>query len=162
MFTTIIHPKDGRELQIKTGSDACETYRIGDRVEFYINKNIFGSGGIFDGVYDSFSDKGVDDWIIIKDRKIIAVRSKSNKYEKLIKQYKIRKPSRRLWTDRAYKKHLIQQKKLEIENKKFDESIKNLSPHEKFAAVFARPIMERMNYKGIMRRVFNIKPMRDN
>ena len=159
MYTAIIHPKDGRELQIKTGDmDICDTYKVGDKVSFYVNKNIYEYGGIFDGVYDSYSDKGEDDWVIIKNKKVIAVRSKKNKYIALVKQYKIKtKPSKKLWAEKSYKRYVAQQKKLEIENKKFDKSIEHLTPQEKLAACIARPLKERMDYGGIMRKVLKIR-----
>ena len=158
MYTSIIHPKYSRELQIKTGFDDCERYHIGDTVRFYVNKDIFGYGGIFDGVYDSMSNKGDDDWVIIKDHKIIAIRSrKRNKYQDLIKQYKIKKPSKKLWTERAYQKHKIQQAKFREENRKFNASIKHLPPNERFAAILGRPIKEMMKRQGFARRVFKLK-----
>src|SRR5271157_6644683 len=68
-FTTIIHPIDGRGLQIKCGYDVCETYHVGDNVSWYVDKYWPKSGYLLDDVYDSFDD----DWVIIKDHIVAAV-----------------------------------------------------------------------------------------
>lgn len=75
-FTTIIHPVDGRELQIKTGHDSCETYKVGDAVNWYIDPELPGWGALLDGVYDSCSGKGDDDdLVVIIDHKVAGVMS---------------------------------------------------------------------------------------
>ena len=160
MFTSIIHPKDGRELQIKTRHDSYDTYKIGDKVNYFINKDYFGHGGIFDGVYESYSDKGVDDWVIIKGHKVIAVRSlKRNKYPDLIKQYKIRKPSKNLWTKRAYAEHLKRRAKSEKDFTAFEKSLKNVSPAERIGRILAYPLSKRRDYSGMVEKAFSVLPM---
>ena len=69
MFTSIIHPVDGRELQIKCGHDSCETYHVGDGVGQYVIEGWPGEGYLLDDVYDSYDD----DWVIIKDGIVVAV-----------------------------------------------------------------------------------------
>lgn len=67
MFTTIIHPDDGRELQIKCGWDQCETYKIGDSVKWHVIESCPGQGYLLDGIYSSYSKNGDDDWVVIKN-----------------------------------------------------------------------------------------------
>jgi hypothetical protein len=156
LFTSIIKP-NGVEIQIKTGFDTCDTYKLGDTVDYLIHKDLFMSGGIFDGVYDSTSDKGRDDWVIIKGHKIIALRNKRYLYPTLIRQYKIKEPSSLLWTKKAREEYKERQRLLEIEEKKFEASIKHLSPREKLIACFARPIKDMLSREGIARRVFKVE-----
>ena len=157
MFTSIIHPKDGRELQIKAGNDACETYHVGDKVSFLINKDTYLSGGLFDGVYGSTSSKpGRDDWVIIKNHKIIKVCSHRFTYKYLIKKYKIKSPKRSLWPKEVYDRYVKIQKKLEKEDKKFEASIKHLSPRDKLGAYMGRSIRDMMSRQGIARRVLKL------
>jgi hypothetical protein len=73
MFTRITHPTDGRELQIKTGMDDLETYKVGDPVDWHIDERNPGYGKLFDGVYNSYSDLGEDDWVVIKGHHVIEV-----------------------------------------------------------------------------------------
>ena len=161
MFTSIIHPKDGNELQIKTGYDDCDTYKLGDPVKYVIHKDTFGQGGIFDGVYDSYSfERSDDDWVIIKKHKVAAVVPReNNKYKDLIKQYSIHKPDRTLWTNLAYKKHKKMLESCKKENKEFEDSIKHLPPNEKMVRRLTKLISTRMDYEGIARKIFDVQPM---
>jgi len=159
MFTSIIHPKDGHELQIKTGWDDCDTYHVGDTVPFKIVTDIFESGGIFDDVYDSYSKSGRDDWVIIKNHKIVAVRSKRCKYIDLKKQYKIRKLNKNLWTKKAYEEYKLQQKKFREEEKKFNASLKGKSTKEKLIAIMCRPIKDMPFREGFARKVLKVEPI---
>lgn len=69
MFTSIIHP-DNRELQIKCGYDDCEVYHLGDEVKWYADPKNPGSGKLLDGVYESWSDKGKDDFVVIQNHRV--------------------------------------------------------------------------------------------
>jgi hypothetical protein len=157
LFTSIIKP-NGVEIQIKTGFDSCDTYKLGDTVDYLINKDLFMYGGIFDGVYDSTSSNGGrDDWVIIKGHKIIALRNKRYLYPTLVRQYKIKQPSSLLWTKKAREEHKEQQRLLNIEERKFEASIKHLSPREKLIACFVRPFKDMMSREGFARRVFKVE-----
>jgi len=157
MFTSIIHPKDGRELQIKTGDDLCEFYKVGDKVPFHVVKDIYGKGGIFDGIYSSYSDKGEDDWVIIKGHKVVAVRSRRYKYGTLIKQYTIRKPSKKLWSEAAFKEYDKMNKKFQKENDSFLKSIKKLTFEQQMGALLARPLTQRLNYGSVLKKAFSVE-----
>ena len=81
MFTSIIHPDDGRELQIKTGTDQCEWYKVGDTVRYYIDPKLYGMEGLADGVYTSYGDNGSDDLVVIKDHVVVAVEPQLDDYK---------------------------------------------------------------------------------
>ncbi len=69
-FTRIIHPTDGRELQIKLGkADQCDTYKVGDRIV---------SLHVKDGVYASLSMGGVDDFVLIRENVVETVLPRRN------------------------------------------------------------------------------------
>lgn len=57
MFTSIIHPINGEEIQIRSGDDQLDTYKVGDKVKRYINRNRYKSGCLFDGAYDGIFSK---------------------------------------------------------------------------------------------------------
>ena len=160
MYTSVLHPKDKRELQIKTGfNDSCNTYKVGDCVPFDIVKDIYGYGGLFDGIYLSYSDKGVDDYVVIKNHKVLAVRSKSNSFNNLQKQYKIKPPAKSLWTAKAYKDYVVKEKKRKAEYAVFKKSIKHLSGDQRLGALLAYPIRKTMGYAGIFRRLCKASPI---
>ena len=73
MFTSITHPEDGRELQIKCGWDQCKTYLVGDTVGQYPIEWCAGEGYLLDDVYDSYSNRGKDAFVVIKDGRVAAV-----------------------------------------------------------------------------------------
>ena len=158
LFTSIIKP-NGVEIQIKTGFDSCDTYKLGDTVDYLINKDLFMYGGIFDGVYDSTYDGVRDVWVVIKDHKIIALRSERYHYQTLINQYKIKKPNKLLWTKKAREEHKEQQRLLRAEERKFENSIKHLSFKEKLSACFVRPFEYMLNREGFARKVLKVERM---
>ena len=73
-FTTIIHPEDGRELQIKTGDDDLDRYSLGDTVDWKVYEDNVWSSKLLDGVYESCSHvKGDDDFVVIKNHTVHAI-----------------------------------------------------------------------------------------
>ncbi len=157
LYTSIRHPYDGRELQIKTGHDSCDWYNIGDTVFFFIDKDIYESYTPSKIPPHPYSDKGDDDWVIIKDHKIIAVvprcetlSGKEINEAILSKRYKIRKPSKSLWTKKAYEES--QQRKHEHE-KEFKEFSKNFKGSP-LAAAMCFPLL-RHN-----RQMLSIEPLK--
>ena len=172
-FTTIIHPDDGRELQIKTGGDVCDTYHLGDDVKWDIGYYPQ-TGALLDGVYSSYSDNGVDDWVIIKDHKVHAVHKyvdchcqdcgdycKNNECESsLLKFYDVKLPEDSLWSKKAWNEKNKLEKKSKKEFDKFKKSISNLNPNEQFAALLSYPLREMRNYISIGRKLFKIEKMK--
>jgi len=159
MFTTIIHPDDGRELQIKCGEDMCETYRVGDIVPWFVIKDWPESGYLLDDVYSSYSNNGDNDWVIIKDHVVLAVESKDESYGYLYDKYKIQKPARELWSEEAWIKYEEFKAELQKDHDEFEDSIKHLSAKEQAIQFFIRPLTRNYNYAEIAKSVFKIEPL---
>lgn len=158
-FTSIIHPDDGRKLQIYSGIDDCETYRVGDTVNWFVSKDYPRSGKLLDGVYDSYDD----DWVVIKDHKVHAVVPRTDNgygdYEIIKSRFGIQDLPDSAWSEKGWARKRELDAKLEKEQEEFEESIKHLPPHKRFAAVLARPISRMLNYEGIARKILDIEPL---
>jgi hypothetical protein len=119
MFTSITHPVGDREIQIKTGSDSCDTYRLGDKVDWYADPFRPGRGKLLDGVYSGnslervngeykhpFDDKKFIEWVIIKNHTVHAIVLAPIGFEyqeTLEKQFGIQPLPRNTWCRAAYK-----------------------------------------------------------
>lgn len=101
MYTSIIHP-DGRELQIKCGMDECQIYKVGDDVGSYVDPDWPGQGYLLDNVYDSYSNHGEDDWVVISGGKVVAIEPKELEYSDIRVKYNIETPKRELWSEEAW------------------------------------------------------------
>lgn len=124
MFTTILHPEDQRELQIKTGQDECFTYKIGDTLPW--TPNPWYPGDHIDGVYDACSRDDNDCWVVIKDCKVVAVEPKAARsdfeLQSLVRQhlehkYRITPPDPALWTKKQWDDQAARKAKAEAEFK---------------------------------------------
>lgn len=104
MFTTILH--GGHEYQIKTGFDYCDTYQVGDTVDWKPDDRWPGSH--IDGVYD---DAHCKVWVVIKDRQVVAVEPRTDNVDTdwhadrpvLEAKYGITDPPHDLWPESAWK-----------------------------------------------------------
>ena len=67
MFTTV------GGYQIKTGYDSCDTYELGDEVDWFIDGQHPGQGTLLDGVYEGYGEHGYA-WVVIKDHVVHAIR----------------------------------------------------------------------------------------
>jgi hypothetical protein len=145
VYTTIIHPQDGRELQIKTGDDLCDVYHVGDAVLWSFRKDRAGWGTLLDGAYASYSDHGPDDWVVIKDHRVHAVVPQGQDvYEaSLMQQYDIPFEDHELWSDEDWEKVYRRRAERKAAARAFDESIKHLPPKKQMALKLIRPLMGR-------------------
>ncbi len=75
MYTSVLHPDTGQEIQFKTGRDVCDTYKVGDAVDWCISKSMPERGTLLDDVY--IGRCGYPDtqhwWVVIKDHYLHAV-----------------------------------------------------------------------------------------
>lgn len=71
MYTVMIHPETGEEIQIKTGADDLERFTVGDCI---VN---------LDGIYQGIGEKYRLHWIIVKGGVFVAVEPVSEKLQKL-------------------------------------------------------------------------------
>lgn len=161
MYTTIIHPDDGRELQIKTGDDDLEVYHVGDEVDFKVNPDWVYSGKLFDGVYRGCGYTGEDAWVVIKNHKVEAVENLSYSINELTKKYDIKELDKSLWTEEAWDRH----KKLEEEYKKRQEKIekeadsRGLTGRERMSFILSFFIRENLKSESLARQI--LKPVDD-
>lgn len=133
MFTTIID-KNKESYQIKCGYDDCETYHVGDIVNWYIDKNNPGCGKLFDGVYDGIccikrttyktnhitkSLKAKYGWIVITNHKVVGVFNKRHSQEKLREQWSVEAWKHEWWSEQAWLEYYIKQAKCELEHAKW-------------------------------------------
>jgi len=150
-YTSIIHPDDGRELQIKCGHDACETYKVGDEVKWEVLKDYPREGYLLDDVYDSFED----DWVIIKDHKIHAVVPRTDNgygdYQVLRERFGIQDLPDSEWTAEGWENKRKREAEWAKENEEFDKLTANLSPHEKLVRYMARHIIAQLARPSITR-----------
>ena len=172
MFTSVRHPQDGHELQIKTGWDSCDWYDVGDEVKWSIDKQFPGSGTLLDGVYRSHDDH----LIVIKDHIIKAVENPpikhgsvdidaiSVKEEQLIEKYDIRPLPRELWSEELWDERERREIKYEREALEFRDEMErgNVTPKQQLAYWMTRPLRNQLNYTSIARKLFSVQPLPQN
>lgn len=164
MFTRIIHPKTGEEIQIKTGDDFLNTYRIGDKVERYINPNYFDSGCCFDGCYYGHGNN--KDYLVIIKNEIVSdiIDTDEENFPDLYKKYSELNPYKIPYSEytlKAIVKHFISEIKWKLihlkeryKNNKFHkELIKEYGKDEgdkRFMGyIFAKPLRQKLDYGGM-------------
>lgn len=154
MFTSVYVPYIGAgevEVQFKCGEDMCEKYRVGDMVEWRVDKDYYMQGKLLDDIYDGFSlDEELDLsggkiktknvgrhwWVVISDHKIVEVVLKIfqgnddseynsdynyKQYLELKEKWNVKKWDENWWTKEAKEKYL----KLEAEYEKEREEWEN-------------------------------------
>ena len=156
MFTTIVTEDDS--IQIKTGYDECEYYKIGEPIPWTPRR--WSPGYSPDGVYDGWSEKGINNvWVIFKDCKPIAVEpmdGEENQYNHLLWKYKIQPPDPELWTDAEWAEvakdyWMSQQKKVRVAAREYK------STKEYFAA--AGYIRAQLRQPSFTRMVLGMEPI---
>jgi len=162
MYTSVVHPEDGRELQIKCGEDVCETYKVGDDVGAKPDPQNPESGYLLDDVYESYSNRGEDDWVIISGGKVIAVEPRNEDPALLRAKYNVLPPPREWWPEETWerKAQLEAQSKARLDQ--FMESISHLPEGERLAKALAYPLMRTIGYESIGRKLLNVEPLLDS
>jgi len=164
MYTSIAHPKDGRELQIKTGSDECQNYKVGDEIPW--SPDPYWPGDHIDGAYRSYSDNGYDDWVIIKNRIVqeVVVDEDDLSYSSLESEFNIQPPPRSLWSDEAWERY----DKIKREtHKEFEDHIKAIEKNkdrpvttmEHLGAAMAFPLTRTLNFVSLADKILNVQPL---
>ena len=176
MFTTIIHPVDGRDLQIKCGNDTCETYKLGDDVGQYAIKDWAGSGYLLDDVYHGYGDPHA--FVIIKGGKVVEVIDEEpamleaaanvplgddigidDCIEWLRKSRGVEDPPRSWWPEEAWAAKAARDERFRKEQTVWEASVAHLSPQDRLGAAMARSLSRQMGYASIARKVFQVEPM---
>lgn len=187
MYTSITHPINGREIQIKTGDDFLGWYHVGDKVDRHINKNDYGSGCCFDGAYDGMYDAEGSSYgdykfknciVIIQDQHIKEVIDGDwkddeefyDEYHEYEKRYPTKIPHGE-YTFKAYIKWLFEQAERKVQsirrhfkNQKIRKNfIKQYGEEEGtqiyIGHILTEPIRRRLDYAGIFRKFGVVEEM---
>ena len=175
MFTEVRHPVDGRLLQIMGGGDACEVLSVGDPVGFHIDPEYPGVGDFLDGYYGSYSDRGKDAYVIVKDHKIHAVVDLADaKDVDLYARFEITPFERSWWSESVWLARDLDRASADLEEARarhdFLSSLEGLSDaeikerreahkHNQLIASVSRLIGTRLNYQSIGRKLFTVEPL---
>lgn len=180
LFTSIIHPVDGREIQIKCGWDECETYKVGDNVGQHPFPNHAGEGYLLDDVYHGWGDA----FVVVKDGVIAAVvddepaktavraaRTQPSDDEEpdfvgieeccifLRAKWGVQDPPREWWPEQAWAAKSEREERWRKEREEFEQSIAHLDPALRFGATLSRLIGRRRDYASIGRKAFIVEPL---
>ena len=167
MYTSIRHPEDGRELQIKTGDDSCEWYNVGDEVDWYPCRFVGGVGTLLDGAYPSYSDRGWDDWVIIKDHRVHAVvphregsdavvpHREGTSQASLREEFEIEETDPSLWSVEAWRTRDA----IKANSDRFQASIQGLPLEKKFGLLMARDASRRRQMYQAVKDAFVVEPL---
>jgi hypothetical protein len=154
MFTSVIDPIDGTEHQIKCGYDDCDTYHVGDSVDWYINKSCPRSGKLLDDVYDSYDGM----WVVIKDHVVVAVLPESyGDYNSIKEKFQVQDLPDSEWPEESWIKSRELEEKRKKEYDEYLQSISHLSGKEHFAAILAYPMIRELSHESIGRKIFSIE-----
>lgn len=153
MFTTIIDLLD-REYQIRTGEDDCNTYRVGQTVHWWVDRNIVGRSVLLDGVYPGEPTKA--EWpvtnIVIRNHVVLGV-FPDKTIEELEIKYQIKPPPKSLWSARAWKElhnKRRHQKRLARRTTRWFHTMKR---EEWIPAVMGRFTRRRLKEKSFLRQI---------
>ena len=173
MFTSFLHPEDHRELQIKTECDDCETYRFGELVSWQVWEDKPGTGKLLDGVYLSYSEKGIDDdYVVIWGHRYVGVIPVNESVLARLLKEVIPEYDRSWWLKSAW----VQKEKRDLEysllrdqerltflltlTNKTEEEIKKAS-EEFLGKSLAKAIRENIGFESILKKVFTVTPVND-
>ena len=81
LFTTIIDPESGLEVQIKVGGDCMHTYKIGE----IINE----LNGCYSAVGDGKDGELEHYWVVVKESRAVAIRPRSEDPDRLCLKFGI-------------------------------------------------------------------------
>lgn len=187
-FTSIRHPVDGREIQIKTGDDVCAWLNIGDKIdwsptEWNIDRHI-------DDIYDgSCWDNKPDCWVVIKNQCVAHAEDKvfggfthndpradtltedevDALYEQdwaqkqaLIDRFEIRQVNPDLWPERWREADRKRKEKWDQERAEMIAKDRAAGiDTTTFGYAMSLPIRRNIDYAGIARRALIIDPLPD-
>jgi len=179
LFTAIVHPETGEEIQFNTGYDRLDNYRhkVGDDVPWHIDEKSPGDGHLLDGVYQAYGSLGPNCyWVIIKDHKVHSVIDDPEHqfYEDyLIRKHGICPYERSWWTEAQWVEKDIEEAEFEIEilqerlefnrslRGKSDDEIKTIK-EEYLAKSFSKALWNTLQSESLTRQIFTIKEVVDN
>ncbi len=166
--------KDKIEYQIYGGDDTCETYNLGDKVNFRIIQNSYKQGHLLDGIYEAYTyDKNYNYYIIIEQAVITNVEKIRKQHEdedddsfevffeqeyiNLKFKYSFKEYPDSLWSKKSKIEH--EQRILDNERdiNKYFETMKDLPSTEKLAKFLTYPLTNKLNYDDVSKNAFIIE-----
>lgn len=184
MFTTIETP-EGWDIQIYTGRDNCERYRVGDEVNWRFHETALEGtlldgvypgeayewvgGGISNGRYSGKSEKRGDFWVVIKDHMVVAItpieRDANGEYKGgelaqqafVMARYGVKEPPLDAWSDAAWARHAQQQERSRRRQRQWDAEDYGKSPEQQAREIIGRFTRDKMREEGFFRKL--IKPV---
>jgi len=155
MFTEVVHPETGQNIQIKTGDDDLDVYRVGDPVKWFVSHDYVGSYCLLDGVYGEGREIGHGPYVVIKDHHVLAVVDAEDA-ESVRDRFGVRdvdpyQPE--FYTDMAWAKYLDRQALLLRETEEFQASIAHLTIGEQLAEHLVRPLKTSINFQEVGRQL---------
>jgi hypothetical protein len=176
MFTTVIHPETGKRIQFKCGHDQCDTYKLGDTVDWFYSKYEPGEGCCLDGVYSGFGDFDYQYWIVIKDHKIHSVEPVEWCTEEeggglkdivcqeaaLAVKYGIQAPPFEAWPAKLWLRKAKSDYEWKQEEQKDAADTYGMSIEEKTVDAISKWTRRKMREPSLMRQVMGIRTIADN
>ena len=173
MFTTIVHPEPGNsDLQIKTGDDECETFRVGDRIpwaasQWNVNSHI---DGIYEGIANPYSS---DCWVVIKDCTVVAIEPRTScqvssaddedgeSFDTSIlwDKYGLAAPDPGLWTEEqhAYHDEMRRDVKADLDKRFAEARARMPADVPDYVVAMGAMLSRRMDYASIGRSTFLVQ-----
>lgn len=168
-YTTI---KDNeQEWQIYTGDENFQTYRVGDKVDFQINRKRFGDVSLEDDVYQGWGDSKKC-WIVIKDHIVNSIHCVVddstygwyNKRYELYEKYEIKPVDKKEWSLTVRVKYRVKEAKRKIAysvERFYDNHwvLRGATPMQKLGYHLSKPVRLKLDYSGIFRKAFRTEPI---
>jgi hypothetical protein len=171
MFTSVIHPDTGKEIQFKCGWDDCDTYRVGDTVDWYYAEDTPMCGKLLDNVYNgeglTLRDTFTCYWIIIKDHKIHAVVDVeymaggefkggfAGQLAYLYHKYELKPPPLAVWSLAAWAKAAKDGERTRQLQREWDAEDYGLPLNTRAANAMHRYTLARLREDGILRKILS-------
>lgn len=158
VYTSIID-EDGIEIQIKTGNDWCDTYKIGDVVKWKIFPDYYMQSVLLDGVYWGCGwPESEPRWVVIKNHRVLGTYScEEFEHDELAEKYAIEPPDPSWWTEEARERHEKMRARSREEFDKFEASIAHLPAEERLGKVLTYPIRHMLDYQSVLRNAFVVE-----
>lgn len=169
VFTTVIHPVTGVELQFKCGYDNCDTYKVGDTVDWRIVPDRPMCGRLLDDVYLAGGyGKTPYCWVIIRNhivRGVIntemeddgSIRDYACQYALMRKLYKVERSPESWWTDQVWAETA---KKAERDKERMSDAVLYGMTTEQKATISMRELHRAMmRQDGYIRQLYPPEPI---
>jgi hypothetical protein len=153
MFTTIIDLL-GREYQIKTGLDDCETFRVGQVVNWYVDRDTVGCVKLADGIYEGIPV--LDTWpkaeVVIRNHVVLGVFVDKSLYD-LYQTYPTIPIPKSAYSAKAWHEWHKRRRQQKRETRRTNRWLNSMEPGARLTALIGRYTRSRLKEKSFMRRI---------